>query len=251
MLSKDASLDEMASYTYNRINNKEDIPKSFHIVNSIIFQDGTDLDSFQRVIKIASWLRNHIKGGSGLSLSSEKALAKMLAGEGGVCSDMAQVFNNFCVINDIKVREWGITSVPFDGEFGGHAFNEFYAEELDKWILIDVWNTIMFYMEGKNEALSTLELFECNKTSQQAEFKSFLESNVIDEKRIESHFLKPSSTPFLICNYNNKTYDIYLDKFQPYVPIFLIHFWLFIARKSYYYLFPLHDFKKNLVYNRL
>ena len=43
----------------------------------------------------------------GLSVPSEEALKIMLAGKGGVCSDMVQIFNNFCVINDIKVREWG------------------------------------------------------------------------------------------------------------------------------------------------
>ena len=250
LLSKYASQDKLASYTYNLINDKRSIPKSFHIVNSIIFKNKTGLSSMEKALRIGRWLRTHIKGGSGLSLSSEKALEKMLAGKGGVCSDIAQVFNNFCVINDIKVREWGITSVPFSGEFGGHAFNEFYSKELNKWILIDVSNTIMFYLKGKAEKLSTLELFECNKTNAHITFKSFLKSNVVDKDRIKNYFLKSSNVPFLICNYNNETYDNYLDRFQPYLPIFMIHFWLFVIRKSYYYLFPFAYFKKNVAYDR-
>jgi hypothetical protein len=40
-------------------------------------------------------LRNNIKGGTGLGKSSKPPLQKMINGEGGVCSDFAQVYNNF------------------------------------------------------------------------------------------------------------------------------------------------------------
>lgn len=250
LLSKEGTLGELANYSYNTINKKQTIPKSFQIISSIIFQEKACLDTLEKVIQISKWLRIHIKGGSGLSLSSEKALQKMLAGEGGVCSDVSQVFNNFCVVNDIKVREWGITSKPFNSNFGGHAFNEFYSKELEKWILIDVSKSMMFYLEDSVVPLSVIELFEYNNSGKKVVYKSFLESNKVDIDIIQYYYLNKERVPFLICNYHNKTYDTYLDRFQSYVPIFMIHFWLFMIRKSYYYLFPMEDFKKNLVYDR-
>ena len=162
----------------------------------------------------------------------------MLTGSGGVCSDLSQVFNNFCVINDIQVKEWGITTLPYDGKFGGHAFNEFYSKELKKWVLIDVSKSVMFYTQNSKAPLSVLETFEFRNQSD-TYFKSFLPSNTIEEGLIENYYFDKTRVPFLICNYSNKTYDIYLDRFQKILPIFMIHFWLFVLNKSYYYLFPL------------
>ncbi|TXG38882.1 transglutaminase domain-containing protein [Seonamhaeicola maritimus] len=244
------SQEVMASHNYNHINKKQLIPKSFFIVNSIIFKDKSGLNTFDKVMEIAKWLRLNIKGGSGLSLSSEKALQKMLAGEGGVCSDMAQVFNNFCVVNDIVVREWGITSMPFNGEFGGHAFNEFYSESLGKWVLIDVSKTIMFCLGNNDTPLSVMELFECNKQGTKVAYKSFLPSNHVDDDLVSYYYLSNKRVPFLICNYCNETYDSYLDKFRTYLPVFVIHFWLYLVKKSYFYLFPVSNFQEQLSYKR-
>ncbi|RED48348.1 transglutaminase-like domain-containing protein [Seonamhaeicola aphaedonensis] len=248
LLSKDASQEDIKAQTYNLINKKQFIPKSFHIVNSIILKEKSHLNTFEKVLEIAEWLRLNIKGGSGLSLSSEKALQKMLAGEGGVCSDISQVFNNFCVVNDIEVREWGITSLPFSADFGGHAFNEFYSKEFDKWILIDVSKTILFYAKGSNIPLSVMELFEYNKSGRDVIYTSFLASNAVDDSLISHYFLNDARAPFLICNYHNKTYDAYLDRYQTFLPIFVIHFWLFLIKKSYFYIFPVNNIRKELVY---
>lgn len=48
-----------------------------------------------------------MKGGAVLGLSSKKTLEIMLARQGGVCSDFSQIFNIFCFINRIRVRECG------------------------------------------------------------------------------------------------------------------------------------------------
>ena len=104
LLSKKAHPSQVYNYSYNAINKKQDIPEYFKTINDDIFKHGPVSKDVDRVIAIASWLRTHIKGGSGLSLSSEKALRCMLTGSGGVCSDLSQVFNNFCVINDIQVN---------------------------------------------------------------------------------------------------------------------------------------------------
>lgn len=250
LLSKNVNKDKLGHYCYNTINKKRNIPKSFTIVNTLILKGKRGLNDLETVLELSCWLRTNIKGGRGLSLSSEKALEKMLAGEGGVCSDIAQIFNNFCVVNDIKVREWGITSFPFNSEFGGHAFNEFYSKTLKKWVLIDVSKTIMFYLEGSIVPLSVIELFEYNKLGKPIVFKSFLESNLPNAPLINFYYLNQDRAPFLICNYHNKTYDAYLDKFKALCPVFVIHFWLYLIQKSYYYLFPFNDYKDQLSYDR-
>ncbi|WP_242131709.1 transglutaminase-like domain-containing protein [Aestuariivivens marinum] len=250
LLSKNVSKEELGNYFYNTINAKHAIPKSFAVVSALALKEKREFNDFDKALALARWLRVNIKGGRGLSLSSEKALEKMLAGEGGVCSDMAQIFNNFCVVNDIKVREWGITSFPFNSEFGGHAFNEFYSESLQKWVLIDVSKTLMFYLEGSLVPLSVMELFECNKRKKPIAFKSFLETNPPDVDLINFYYLQRDRAPFLICNYHSKTYDVYLDRFMALCPVFVIHFWLYLIQKSYYYLFPLDDYKNELVYDR-
>ncbi|TWO34360.1 transglutaminase domain-containing protein [Seonamhaeicola sediminis] len=248
LLSKEASQNEAITHTYNLINKKQHIPKSFHIVNAIILKGKVQMNTFNKVLEIAKWLRLNIKGGSGLSLSSEKALEKMLAGEGGVCSDISQVFNNFCVVNDIKVREWGITSLPFNRTFGGHAFNEFYSEKFDKWVLIDVSKTMMFFVKGSDIPLSVMELFACNKSGEEVIYKSFLESNKVDDNLISHYYLNGDRAPFLICNYHNETYDKYLDRYHTFLPVFVIHFWLFLIKKSYFYIFPINNLQEELVY---
>lgn len=249
LLSRNGTIDSVQNYSYNLINRKEDLPKIFYEVNKQIFYNSIATTDLDKATCISIWLRNHIDGGSGLSLSSTKALQKMLQGEGGVCSDISQVFNNFCVVNSIEVKEWGMTSLPYDKEFGGHAFNEFYSKELKKWVLIDVSKTTLFYDEDLNIPSSVLEVFTNHSTPKKLMFKSFLDSNTIDESLIKDYYLNPMRVPFLICNYSNKIYDGYLDRFKSFVPIFVIHFWLYLSRQSYYYMFPLHDCENNFSYN--
>ena len=249
LLSKNSTIEKINSYSYNTLNIKESIPKLFYEINSKIFNQKQSLTDIDKVIKLSCWLSKNIVGGSGLSVSSDVALKKMLNGEGGVCSDMTQIVNNFCVINDIKVKEWGITIKPYNNKFGGHAFNEFYSKELQKWFLLDASKCTLFYLENSDIPLSVIELFQLNKTHTKVVYDSFLELNSKDRLRIESFFLNPYTVPFLICNYNNSTYDKYLNRLQPYLPIFMIHFTLYLFRKSYYYEFPLDDCRKLFVKN--
>jgi hypothetical protein len=68
-----------------------------HLFSTEPYDFGTtkgDLNLEKEAKKIAKWLRNHIKG-PGLGKSSNKHYEK-IRGEGGVCSDMSQVYNNFC-----------------------------------------------------------------------------------------------------------------------------------------------------------
>jgi len=244
LLSKNSNITEVDKFSYNQINSKIDIPDYFNEINDIILKDvhpKTDLDLIKH---LSSWLQNNIKGGPGLSEPSDAALKTMLSGRGGVCSDMAQVFNNFCVINDLQVREWGNTRAPFDKNYGGHSYNEVYSKELKKWILIDVYSCILFY--HNDSPLSVIDLYELIRNGEKVDFKAFNFKKAVNEKNITKNYLNPDTVPFLICNYSNKTYDKVLRRFRPRVPVFIVHFALFALGKSYHYRFPLDDYKQIL-----
>lgn len=243
LLSKNTNVEGIDDCYYNLINHKADIPEYFNEINHKVFEKETSLEGFDLVKYLSIWLQNEIKGGPGLSEPSDAALRTMLSGGGGVCSDMAQIFNNFCVINDIKVREWGTTRAPFDREYGGHSFNEVYIESLKKWILIDVYNSLMFF-SNSDIPLSVIELYEKLRTNQSVQFISFNDLNVVDESNVIKNYFQPNTVPFLICNYSNKTYDTFLKYTRPYIPVFVTHFMVYLLGKSYHYRFPLDDYKK-------
>lgn len=249
LLSKNATKQQTNLDTYNAINKKEDIPKLYHEINAKIFETGIPNTDLEKAIKIAVWLLKNIKGGRGLSLSSEEVLKIMLDGKGGVCSDIAQVFNNFCVINDIKVKEWGITTIPFNRNYGGHSANEIFSKELNKWVLIDVSKGITIYTENNENPLSIIELYKANKTPAKIFYKSFIDSVKVNMSQIDNYYLNSTATPFLISNYSNKTYDRFLNIFRPYLPVFIIHFFVFVMNKSYHYKFPLNDYRKMFEYH--
>ncbi|MCK8479546.1 transglutaminase-like domain-containing protein [Psychroserpens algicola] len=244
LLSKNSNVSEIEDFTYNYVNDKADIPEYFHQVNTSVFSDGKPDTDLEVVKKLSNWLANNIKGGPGLSVPSDEALKIMLEGKGGVCSDIVQVFNNFCVINGIKVREWGVTRAPFNKEYGGHSFNEVFCEELNKWVLIDVSYCTLFYYEDETTPLSVIELYQLLREHKNVHYKSFNEAKTPDKESVDKNYLNPDTIPFLICNYSNKTYDSFLKYSRPLVPIFMIHFVLFTISKSYYYKFPLDDYKK-------
>src|SRR5690606_16720955 len=108
------SIQDIEALSYNVYNLKSDIPTYFHEINAQIFSSVKPDNVFDIVITISTWLQQNIKGGPGLSYASDVTLKKMLDGDGGVCSDRVQIFNNFCVLNDVQVREWGVTSMPFN-----------------------------------------------------------------------------------------------------------------------------------------
>ncbi|WP_456439226.1 hypothetical protein [Psychroserpens sp.] len=243
LLSKNSSENDITGFTYNKTNSKTSIPVVFKETNDIIFKDGVPDEDLEIVKQIGVWMHSNIKGGRGLSEPSEKALKMMINGEGGVCSDMVQVFNNFCVINDLQVREWGVTRAPFDMAFGGHSFNEVFCNKLNKWVLIDVSASMLFYSTKCDTPLSVLELYKYLRSGEDVFFKSYNEKHFISKENVENNFFKPDIVPFLICNYSNKRYDYLLKYTRPYIPIFVSHFILYALNKSYYYKFPLDNYK--------
>ena len=242
LLSRNSNIYEIEDFTYNLVNSKKDIPKYYFEINDVVFSDGLATSDLSLVTKLNKWLVDHIKGGPGLSVPSEEALKAMLEGKGGVCSDMAQIFNNFCVINDIQVREWGSTRAPFEKDYGGHSFNEVFIKELDQWILIDVSYGIVFYHNDK--PLSVIEFYQFLRKGEKVTYKSLIGSSKSYESMVYRNYLNSNTVPFLICDYSNKTYDKFLNISRPFLPVFMVHFILFLLNKSYHYRFPLNNYKE-------
>ena len=243
LLSKSSNTQDIKSVCYNDANPKAEIPDYFNTINTKIFEGLTFKSDLERVQHLSIWLRKNIKGGPGLSLPSDTALKLMLTGKGGVCSDVVQIFNNFCVINNILVREWGITRIPFDINYGGHSFNEVYIKELKKWVLIDVSKCLTFYKESHDTPLSVVELYNVIRSDQEVIHKTFYKTRHSRVDTIVDNYYNPHTAPFLIYNYNNKVYDKSLRYALNFVPIFLVHFVLYAFGKSYFYKFPLDNYK--------
>lgn len=243
LLSKNVAQKDISNEFYNIKNTEKDIPKIFFEINQEIFQSDDDISDFDKTQKLVLWLVSHIKGGRGLSLASDKVLEMMLEGSGGVCSDMAQIFNNFCVVNNLKVREWGVTLIPFNTNYGGHSFNEVYCKELNKWVLIDVSNCLLFFKDSKDLPLSVIELYELAREEQFPKPYFFNKDRICNKKVLDNYYFNPEAAPFLICNYSTKTYDSFLGNLRPFVPVFIIHFIILAIGKSYSYKFPLNNYK--------
>ncbi len=238
LLSKFATKDGINKLCHNDFNPISEIPKLFFEINDTIFPNNKIvLNDIEKVETIAVWMINNIKRGRGLGMSSEDTLKIMTTEKGGVCSDFALVFNNLSIINDIKVKEWGFKSISKSKEIsGGHSFNEFYSKELDKWILIDTYKCIFFFVHNSAIPLSVFELFDALKEQQKVIFKNIEPTYFTDAKRVEDVYLSSKSIPFFITNYHNKTYDYYIKKFD-FLPLFFTHGMLYILGKSYKFLF--------------
>ncbi len=242
LVSKNSSLDRIENFSYNELNTKNKIPNLYFEINSSIFKNLVSVPTdFEKAKKIAIWLKKNIKGGPGLGKSSAKALTKMVNGEGGVCSDFSQVYNNFCVINDLKVKEWGMKNLSNDSTVsGGHSFNEVYCKEFQKWIMIDVAKSIIFYNSDQRIPLSTIEFIHLKNEKKEIHLFNLIKNTLIDDESANEIFINSISLPFLITNYNNTTYDYFLDKFD-YLPESITHGMLILAGKSYRFEFPQVD----------
>lgn len=242
LLSHNAEEDAIQGNSYNVWNKKEDIPRCFYEVNAQVFKQGRPRSDFELIKQLVSWLNAHTRMGPGLSEPSDKVLKTMLYEKGGVCSDMVQIFNNFCVINNIQVREWGTTSTPFNKDNGGHSFNEVFIKEWQKWVLIDPSWGLLFYDDNK-VPLSVIELFQKVRTAQTVSYNSFIKDKHLEASQVFKNYLNADITPFLICGYRNKVYDAYLRMTRPFIPVFIVHFVVYVLGKSYHYKFPMDDYR--------
>lgn len=229
---------------FNDCNKLEHLPKLFFEVNAKINIDAS-LPEFEKAIIIATFLRTSISGGRGLGLSSENTLTKMLADKGGVCSDFSQIFNIFCMINAIKVKEWGCIDRFYKTQFG-HSFNEFYDSKLQKWIAIDIHKGILFQNRKEKTFYSVMELFGSLRAGETLQCHFF--SDYVPPKLERISFVYCEKTiPFVISNYCNKSNDLYIKCFQKILPPFAINALLILTGKNPNFIFVLDNYRLKLV----
>lgn len=229
---------------FNDLNKKEDVPEIYRETDQKIPLDA-EMDGFEKTLAISKWLRFRIKGGRGLGLSSDAALRVMLAGGGGICSDYSQMLNVFCVLNDVKVREWGMVE-KFYNPIRGHNFNEVWSEKRQKWIAVDFQKNLWFHKSDDQTPLSAIELFTYLRGGGKLTFHHFSDWRCIDMHKIDKTYSK-DSIPFLIARYDNKLYDHYLNKYRDRYPPFVINAMLILAGKNYRFLFVIDDYRQKLV----
>ncbi len=230
--------------TFNDINSKEDVPEIFFTINrDITFNE--NVDTFDKALDIARHMRKIIKGGRGLGLASDESLETMINGGGGICSDYSQVFNVFCLINDIKVREWGLVE-KFYNPLLGHTVNEVFSEKFQKWMLIDVGKNLYFTRQNEELPLSAIELFTYLREGNKLGYVHFSDHVCIDMYKIDQTYSK-YAIPFLHINYDNKIYDQFLRKYRNY-PNFVANALMILSGKNYRFLFPMDNYRDKLLH---
>ncbi len=222
---------------FNDYNRKEDVPPLFREVFAKM--DLPASGDFERALAIAVAQRMMIKGGRALGFDSEKTLQLMLDGKGGVCSDQAQAFNIFCLLADIRVREWGTIESASTPDVG-HVINEIYSKELGRWIAIDVMKNLWFQSED-GHPLSVTGLFASLRKGEPLRYVHFSNHRCIDMYKINRTY-SGSCITFYIDRYSNKTYDRYLKRFSGWHNAF-IHGLMILTRQNYRYVFVLDNYR--------
>ena len=225
-------------------NSRHDVPQKFIDINREIALDPQQ-DTFERAMEIARFIRRRVQGGPGIGLSSEATLIKMFSQKAGICSDYAQIFNLFCLINDIRVREWGCVET-FYKPVHGHSFSEIYSEKRSKWIMMDVGKNLYFTKSGDIQPLSVTELFQYLREGNPLAYVHFSEYVCADMYKIGLTYSKMMA-PFVVENYNNKLYDSYLDKYGGRFPSFVINAMLILRGRNYRFAFPMDNYRKMLL----
>jgi hypothetical protein len=105
-------------------------------------------------IRIARHLRATSRHGEPIQANTRQTYEKIVTGQGGYCSDYTQVFTALALAAGLSVREWGFA---WEDMANGHAFNEIWVAELNKWVFIDSF--VSFYVIDANTAvpMSALE----------------------------------------------------------------------------------------------
>jgi hypothetical protein len=196
---------------------------------------GTDtLDTARRIARHLS--RGHPRGRC-LSTHLTAALRSIRRHYGGCCSDYAQVFVALCTAAGVPAREWGLCDGFTTMNFG-HAFNEVFSTEHQKWVLVDSFLSV--YATAQGTPLGVTELVD-RVASGQIEDIRF---HWIDETQqpkatpwVTQYYLGPRNLFFLTGNYNVFEEDQMLRAFG-WLPTSLVHsVLLFLGRYHRFWLY--------------
>lgn len=236
---------KLRSEAYNDYNHAKDIPRIFHEENKKIqpLMKGNKLDM---VIALANFIRLNYTGGKSLGFSSAQTLEIMRKGKGGVCSDYSQVFINFCILNNIRVREWGIHDTIYQNKVG-HVFNEVFIPEFNKWICIDVSKGICFVNNKTGKFLSTSEIIDLQSAgnAKYIDINFFLNRTdvfTLNTEAIKNLYFNHTHLFFLVTRYKIKNFDRMME-LKDYLPTPLLH--LLLILKNDYYRYMLYINEKN------
>lgn len=218
------------------------VPDYFFKINQKIPLDPHS-DELEMAKQIGVYLRNACKPGPAIGLSPENTLKKMLHGEGGVCSDFSEIFNLFCLINNIKVKEWGCIDKFYKSKYG-HSFNEIYSSALKKWVAIDIHKGILFTDENK-KYLSGIELFKYLRAGNPLIVQQYSDYSSPMPDRLNLIY-SSSSIPFLIDNKNYDYVSNYMRKHEHKYYKLLIDTWVFLKKKNPKFIFVLDNYKELL-----
>lgn len=109
-------------------------------------------------------------------------------------------------------------------------------------MLIDVYWCILFHDE-RGTPLSVVDLFQLKRTDKNIRYEFFYKAKGVEAAIVEKNYLKTDIIPFLICDYRNRVYDEFLTYTRPLLPVFVVHFTIFMLRRSYHYRFPMDDYR--------
>ena len=182
LIAEPASVDDLSWTPENTpdsfLQENEQIPQVWQeITATILPADASDLSNLEKSSLIARHMVENVRHRAAIKSNTLNAYRKITDKGLGYCADYAQVFNALAHAAGIPVREWGIS---FGGFGGGHGFNEIYDPELNKWVLIDSFESFYPVDHDNGKPLSVLE------------FMSLIRQDSDDEIRIvridDDHF---------------------------------------------------------------
>jgi hypothetical protein len=124
------------------------------IVERLIPPEARAEPALAKALRIAQHLRQTSRHGDPIQANTRETYEKIISGQGGYCSDYTQAFNALALAAGLKVREWGFT---WQDMANGHAFNEIWDPELEKWVFIDVFTSFYVVDAATGKPMSALE----------------------------------------------------------------------------------------------
>lgn len=175
-------------------------------------------------LAIAFDLAQRCEPGNGLSCDSVKALKLIYSRNGGICSDVSQVFTGLCIAAGISVREWGVEE-DFVAK-KGHAFNEVFASEYGKWVFLDAFKSLYARVDDSTSPLSVAELVD-RVTTGHGDKIEMVYFGPADKRaecmaNISHYYLNPANVFFLLSNNNVFGQDLLL-RWAHVVPLAVLH----------------------------
>lgn len=124
------------------------------IVSRIVPAEAQPEPALATAVRVARHLRENSRQGPPIQANSRETYEMIRAGKGGYCSDYTQSFSALALAAGLAVREWGFA---WEDMANGHAFNEVWDQERQKWIFIDSFVSFYVVDAASEEPLSVLE----------------------------------------------------------------------------------------------